>query len=108
MPGTRASRPSRPPSPGPANRVAATPAIADRPRLAPALRQEQLALLGALLALAAVGWVVTDQRMDDMGPGPMLDLGGLGFYVTVWVVMMAAMMFPSVAPSVLLYHRLRG
>ena len=34
-------------------------------------------------------------------------LGSLGFYVTVWVVMMAAMMFPSVAPTVLMYDRLR-
>ena len=34
--------------------------------------------------------------------------GGLGFYVTVWVVMMAAMMFPSVAPTVLMYDRLRA
>ena len=34
-------------------------------------------------------------------------LGALGFYVTVWVVMMAAMMFPSVAPTVLMYDRLR-
>ena len=34
-------------------------------------------------------------------------LGSLGFYLTVWVVMMAAMMFPSVAPTVLMYDRLR-
>ena len=38
---------------------------------------------------------------------PRTDLGSLGFYVTVWVVMMAAMMFPSVAPTVLMYNRLR-
>jgi predicted metal-binding membrane protein len=38
---------------------------------------------------------------------PGMALGGLGFYVTVWVVMMAAMMFPSVAPTVLTYDRLR-
>ena len=34
-------------------------------------------------------------------------LGGLGFFLTVWVVMMAAMMFPSVAPTVLMYDRMR-
>ena len=39
---------------------------------------------------------------------PGMGLGGLGFYVTVWVVMMAAMMFPSVAPTVLMYDRLRA
>jgi predicted metal-binding membrane protein len=42
-----------------------------------------------------------------MASTPGMDLGGLGFYVTVWVVMMAAMMFPSVAPTVLVYDRLR-
>ncbi len=45
--------------------------------------------------------------MGGMESTPGMDLGGLGFYVTVWVVMMAAMMFPSVAPTVLMYDRLR-
>jgi predicted metal-binding membrane protein len=34
------------------------------------------------------------------------DLGTLGWFVGVWVVMMAAMMFPSVAPTVALYARM--
>ena len=55
----------------------------------------QLALLGVLLALALVAWLVTDDRMGGMESVPGMDLGGLGFYVTVWVAMMAAMMFPS-------------
>ena len=67
----------------------------------------QLALLGALLALAVVAWLVTNDRMSGMDPTPGMGLGGLGFYVTVWVAMMAAMMFPSVAPTVLMYDRLR-
>jgi predicted metal-binding membrane protein len=57
--------------------------------------------------LALVAWLVTDDRMGGMDSTPGMDLGGLGFYVTVWVVMMAAMMFPSVAPTVLMYDRLR-
>jgi predicted metal-binding membrane protein len=57
--------------------------------------------------LAAIAWVVTDDRMGGMESMPGMDLGGIGFYVTVWVVMMAAMMFPSVAPTVLMYDRLR-
>lgn len=73
-----------------------------------AQRPEQLALLGALLALAVVAWVVTGDRMGSMEPMPGMALGSLGFYVTVWVVMMAAMMIPSVAPTVLMYDRLRG
>jgi predicted metal-binding membrane protein len=75
--------------------------------IAARLDRAQLALLGALLALAAVAWLVTDDRMGGMASTPGMDLGGLGFYVTVWVVMMAAMMFPSVAPTVLAYDRLR-
>jgi predicted metal-binding membrane protein len=71
------------------------------------LDRAQLVLLGALLALALIAWFVTDNRMGEMDSGPGMALGSLGFYVTVWVVMMAAMMFPSVAPTVLMYERLR-
>jgi predicted metal-binding membrane protein len=71
------------------------------------LERAQLALLAALLALAVVAWLVTSGRMGGMESTPGMDLGSLGFYVTVWVVMMAAMMFPSVAPTVLMYDRLR-
>jgi predicted metal-binding membrane protein len=67
----------------------------------------QLALVAALLALAILAWIITDRRMGGMESGPGMELGGLGFYVTVWVVMMAAMMFPSVAPTVVMYERLR-
>ena len=59
------------------------------------------------MVLAAVAWLVTDNRMGDMESTPGMALGSLGFYLTVWVVMMAAMMFPSVAPTVLMYDRLR-
>ena len=41
-----------------------------------------------------------------MDNGPWTDLGGFGWFVGVWVVMMAAMMFPSVAPTVALYSRM--
>ena len=68
----------------------------------------QLALIGALLALAALAWAVTDDRMSGMDATPGAELGSLGFYVSVWVVMMAAMMFPSVSPTVLIYDRLRA
>jgi predicted metal-binding membrane protein len=71
------------------------------------LDRAQLGLLAALLALALLAWFVTDNRMGEMDSTPGMALGALGFYVTVWVVMMAAMMFPSVAPTVLMYDRLR-
>jgi predicted metal-binding membrane protein len=71
------------------------------------LEHARLVLLGVLLALAVVAWLITDDRMGGMASMPGMALGGLGFYLTVWVVMMAAMMFPSVAPTVLMYDRLR-
>ena len=66
----------------------------------------QVALAFVLLALAALGWVVTDDRMRGMDAGPGTDPGTLGFYVIAWVVMMAAMMFPSAAPMALAYARI--
>jgi len=71
------------------------------------LDRGRLALLGALLALAVVAWLVTSERMGGMESMPGMALGALGFFATVWVVMMAAMMFPAVAPTVLTYDRLR-
>ena len=39
----------------------------------------------------------------DAGPGT--DLGGLGWFIGIWVTMMAAMMLPSVSPMVLAFAR---
>ena len=63
----------------------------------------QLGLIGALLVLAAVAWAVTDERMSGMDAGPATDPGSLGFWLSAWAVMMAAMMFPSIAPMVLMF-----
>ncbi len=61
----------------------------------------------ALLLAAALGtWVATAIEMRGMDAGPGTDLGALGWYVGIWVTMMAAMMFPSAAPMVLLFHRI--
>jgi predicted metal-binding membrane protein len=67
----------------------------------------QLGLIGLLLVLAAIGWALTDDRMSGMDAGPGTDLGGLGWFLGVWVVMMAAMMFPSIAPMVIMYARIQ-
>jgi predicted metal-binding membrane protein len=42
----------------------------------------------------------------DAGPGTAL--GALGWYVGIWVTMMAAMMLPSAAPMVLLFAKVSG
>jgi predicted metal-binding membrane protein len=55
--------------------------------------------LVVLLAAALVAWAVTAVRMEGMDAGPGTDLGGLGWYLGVWVTMMAAMMLPSAAPA---------
>jgi predicted metal-binding membrane protein len=69
--------------------------------------RSRAALITALFVLAIVGWTITDQRMHGMDAGPGTDLGTLGFYITAWVVMMAAMMFPSIWPMVTIYARVQ-
>jgi predicted metal-binding membrane protein len=64
-------------------------------------------ILIALVALAAVAWWWTDARMSGMDMGPGTDPGTLGFFISTWVVMMAAMMFPSIAPMVITYEGLQ-
>jgi predicted metal-binding membrane protein len=66
----------------------------------------RLGLVGLLLALAGLAWWATVNQMAGMDAGPGTDLGALGWFIGVWVVMMAAMMFPSVAPTVALYARM--
>jgi predicted metal-binding membrane protein len=60
----------------------------------------------ALAALAATAWVVTIALARSMGNGP----GTMGLallpFLGVWMLMMAAMMFPSVAPVAVLWTRL--
>ena len=50
--------------------------------------------------------MLTGDRMAGMDAGPGTDLGGLGWFVGVWVTMMAAMMLPSLAPMVFGYARI--
>jgi predicted metal-binding membrane protein len=80
----------------------------DRGELAAAFAavRARLVLVVLLLALAALAWWSTADRMAGMDAGPGTDLGALGWFVGVWVVMMAAMMFPSLAPTVALYAKM--
>ncbi len=66
----------------------------------------RLGLVALLLGLAALAWWSTADRMAGMDAGPGTDLGALGWFLGVWVVMMAAMMFPSLAPTAALYARM--
>ena len=76
--------------------------------LAPAFAamRARLAVVTLLFALAGIGWWWTAGQMRGMDNGPWTGLGAVGWFLGVWVVMMAAMMFPSVAPTVALYSRM--
>ena len=63
----------------------------------------RLGLVALLLALAALAWWSSADRMAGMDAGPGTALGALGWFLGIWVVMMAAMMFPSLAPTTALY-----
>jgi predicted metal-binding membrane protein len=52
-----------------------------------------------VLGVVAIAWAVTIERMQGMDSGPGTDLGGLGWFLGIWVAMMAAMMLPSAVPA---------
>jgi predicted metal-binding membrane protein len=76
--------------------------------LAPAFAasRARLGLIAFLFGLAGLGWWWTIDQMRGMDDGPWTGLGTLGWFLSVWVVMMGAMMLPSVAPMVALYARM--
>ena len=71
-----------------------------------AAARTRLALIGLLFVLSGIAWWSTVDRMRGMDDGPGTHLGALSWFLGVWVVMMAAMMFPSVSPTVALYSRM--
>jgi predicted metal-binding membrane protein len=83
----------------------AGPAAAARPLQALPPRQLAVPWI-AVAVLAAAAWVVTFILARNMGNGP----GTMGLallpFLGLWVVMMAAMMLPSVAPVGMLWTRL--
>ena len=84
--------------------------LQSRQGLAPvfAAARTRLVLIAVLFTLAAIGWWWTLEQMRGMDNGPWTQLGAGGWFLGVWVVMMAAMMFPSVSPTVALYSRMTG
>src|SRR5919109_3164555 len=74
-------------------------------RTSPLRSLNPIGITALLLAAALAAWIVTVNRMQGMDAGPGTDLGGLAWYLGIWVTMMAAMMLPSVAPMVMLHAR---
>jgi predicted metal-binding membrane protein len=68
----------------------------------------QFGLIALLLVGAAIAWGVTSDRMEGMDAGAGTDLGALGWFLGVWLVMMAAMMFPAIWPMVVVYARIQS
>jgi predicted metal-binding membrane protein len=63
------------------------------------VRGERLLIVGSLVILSGLAWSWT----VAMAAMPACHLIGLGPFVVMWTVMMAAMMFPSVIPVVLAF-----
>jgi predicted metal-binding membrane protein len=66
----------------------------------------RLGLIALLFTSAGIGWWWTVREMRGMDAGPWTGLGAFTWFLGVWVVMMAAMMLPSVAPTAGLYSRM--
>ena len=58
-----------------------------------------------LVGVTFAAWLVVIVRMRGMDAGPGTDLGSAGWYLGIWVTMMAAMMLPSATPMVLLFSK---
>jgi predicted metal-binding membrane protein len=71
-----------------------------------AATRARLGLVTLLVALAAAAWWSTIHSMGGMAASPGTELGALGWFVGVWIVMMAAMMLPAASPTVALYARM--
>jgi len=56
-------------------------------------------VLTLTLGIAGASWVVAVRQMSGMDMGVATRLGSFGFFVVLWVVMMAAMMLPGAAPA---------
>jgi predicted metal-binding membrane protein len=88
--------------------MTASASLSPRGELSPAYSavRTRLGLVALLFGLAAVGWWWTAARMQGMDNGPWTGVGTFGWFLSLWVVMMAAMMLPSVSPTVALYARM--
>jgi predicted metal-binding membrane protein len=70
--------------------------------------QVRPAAFAVTLGLAAAAWVVAVWQMNGMDMGVATRLGSFGFFVALWVSMMAAMMLPGAAPAALRRARASG
>src|SRR6266498_5529966 len=84
--------------------MATAPALSSARRFGLSARELAPAWAG-LGVLAALAWVITLRQARGMGVGPGTMGMALPLFLAMWVAMMAAMMFPSVAPVAVLWVR---
>jgi predicted metal-binding membrane protein len=83
----------------------------DRTQADPILVQRNV-ILGLLLALAAASWALLVWQgaggdMDMAMASPTMGMRA-PLFLTIWVVMMVAMMFPTAAPMILTFHKVQA
>jgi predicted metal-binding membrane protein len=90
--------------------IASAQAAVRQDDVGPALAaaRARIGLVAAAATLAGLGWWWTVGQMRGMDNGPWTGLGTFGWFLGIWVVMMAAMMLPSAAPTMALYSRMAG
>lgn len=58
-------------------------------------------MLTLTLLAAAASWLLAISQMNGMDMGVATGLGSFGFFLALWVSMMAAMMLPGAIPAML-------
>jgi predicted metal-binding membrane protein len=68
----------------------------------------QIILVSALISISVITWLVSSQQYDTMMSAMMMfhNPVALTLFTVIWTAGMAAMMFPAIAPMVLLYDRI--
>lgn len=68
----------------------------------------QIILVSALISISVITWLVSSQQYDTMMSAMMMfhNPAALTLFTVIWTAGMAAMMFPAIAPMVLLYDRI--
>jgi predicted metal-binding membrane protein len=72
------------------------------------LQRERYLILGGLLMLSALAWALLIWQASTMSHQAMgLTMGmSVLLFMTVWIVMMVAMMFPTAAPMILMFSNI--
>src|SRR5438045_7969320 len=72
------------------------------------LQRERYLILGGLLILSALAWVFLiwqARMMSSQVMGLTMGMSAL-LFISIWIVMMVAMMFPTAAPMILMFSKI--